>query len=106
MSEPPGPGHAAEYPADGAPEPERILVDCARVVAEVWTLLDGECLADNQRTLQHHLEHCPPCQDHYGIEQRLKALIARKCGPETLPEGLRERVRWEISQTTIIRRQR
>lgn len=111
MSESSGPGHAAEYPADRAleheheHEHERVVVECAHVVAEVWTLLDGECPAENQRTLQDHLEQCPDCQGHYGIEQRLKALIARKCGSEALPEGLRERVRWEISQTTIIRRQ-
>lgn len=79
-------------------------VDCAQVIAEVWTLLDGECTVDNRQKLQRHLEQCPECLRHYGIEERIKALIARKCSGETLPDRLRERVRLEISRTTIIRR--
>ncbi|MBY0441330.1 MAG: mycothiol system anti-sigma-R factor [Mycobacteriaceae bacterium] len=104
MTESPCPGRDAERPVGRAPESENIVVDCAQVIAEVWTLLDGECTPDNQHVLRQHLQQCPECLGHYGIEQRLKALIARKCGSEKMPEGLRERVRWEISQTTMIRR--
>lgn len=104
MTESPGPRQPAEYCGGCAPEDEHAVADCDQVIAEVWTLLDGECTPDTQQKLQQHLQQCPECLRHYGIEQRLKALIARKCGVETVPEGLRERVRWEISQTTIIRR--
>jgi hypothetical protein len=34
----------------------------------------------------------------------MKALISTKCRGEKAPEGLRERLRLEISRTTIIRR--
>ena len=32
---------------------------CAAVIAEVWTLLDGECTPETRDKLRHHLEECP-----------------------------------------------
>jgi mycothiol system anti-sigma-R factor len=82
----------------------RIKAECAEVIAEVWTLLDGECTAETREKLRKHLEECPPCFRLYGLEERIKGLIATKCRGEKAPEGLRERLRIEISRTTIIRR--
>ena len=70
---------------------------------EVWTLLDGECTAETRDKLAHHLEECPGCLRYYGVEERIKTLIARKCGGEKAPEGLRARLMMEISRTTIIK---
>lgn len=87
--------------ADATP---RMKAECAEVIAEVWTLLDGECTAETREKLRKHLEECPPCLRLYGLEERIKSLIATKCRGEKAPEGLRERLRLEISRTTIIRR--
>ena len=76
--------------------------ECASVIAEVWTLLDGECTSETRDKLRHHLEECPTCLRHYGVEERVKRLIANRCS-ETAPDGLRERLRIQISRTTIIR---
>jgi anti-sigma factor (TIGR02949 family) len=76
---------------------------CAQVIAEVWTLLDGECTPETREQLRRHLEACPGCLQHYGLEERIKGLIAIKCSGEKAPEGLRERLRLEIRRTTIIR---
>ncbi|AKN17915.1 anti-sigma factor [Mycobacterium haemophilum DSM 44634] len=78
-------------------------VGCAEVIAEIWTLLDGECTAEIRERLRRHLEACPGCLKHYGLEERIKALIAMKCKGEKAPEGLRERLKLEIRKTTIIR---
>ncbi|GAB3003339.1 mycothiol system anti-sigma-R factor [Mycobacterium bourgelatii] len=78
---------------------------CAEVIAEVWTLLDGECTPETRAKLRKHLEACPGCLKHYGLEERIKTLIATKCQGEKAPEGLRERLRLEIRRTTIIRGQ-
>ena len=78
-------------------------IDCAVVMADVWTLLDGECTDDTRDRLQQHLDACPACLRHYGVEERIKAVIATKCGGEKAPEYLVERVRIQISRTTIIR---
>ena len=77
--------------------------ECAAVMAEVWTLLDGECTADTKDKLRHHLEECPGCLRYYGVEEQIKTLIGRKCGGEKAPEGLRQRLLLEISRTTIIK---
>ncbi|RZI06211.1 mycothiol system anti-sigma-R factor [Staphylococcus aureus] len=76
---------------------------CAEVIAEVWTLLDGECTPETRERLRRHLEGCPGCLWHYGHEERIKALIGTKCRGDRATEGLRERLRLEIRRTTIIR---
>jgi len=76
--------------------------ECAEVLAEVWTLLDGECSPEAQAKLKQHLEDCPPCFQFYGLEERMKLLVSTKCRGERAPQSLRERLRVEISRTTII----
>ncbi|MDI3314855.1 MAG: mycothiol system anti-sigma-R factor [Mycobacterium sp.] len=78
-------------------------LDCRQVIAEIWTLLDGECTPDTRKKLRQHLEDCPECLRYYGLEERIKALISKKCSGEKAPERLRERLRLEIRRTTIIR---
>ncbi|ORB17116.1 mycothiol system anti-sigma-R factor [Mycobacterium noviomagense] len=80
-----------------------MYADCRQVIAEIWTLLDGECTPEARDKLREHLEACPECLRHYGLEERIKALIARKCKGEKAPEHLLERLRLEISRTTIFR---
>lgn len=77
--------------------------DCAAVVAEVWALLDGECTPESRSKLQQHLDDCPACLRHYGVEERVKRLIAAKCSGEKAPERLRQKLQIAISRTTIIR---
>ena len=89
-------------PESGA-EPMQIKAECAEVIAEVWSLLDGECTPETQDKLRQHLEDCPPCFQFYGLEERIKGLIGSKCRGERAPERLLERLRVEISRTTIIR---
>ena len=89
----------------GGADEARAKADCAEVIAEVWTLLDGECTAETREKLRQHLEECPGCLRRYGLEERIKALIAAKCRGDKAPEGLRERLRLEIRRTTIIRGQ-
>jgi mycothiol system anti-sigma-R factor len=93
-------------PASGQDDPSgaRMKAECAELIAEVWTLLDGECTAESREKLRKHLDECPPCLRLFGLEERFKELIAAKCRGETAPEGFRERLRLEISRTTIIRR--
>jgi mycothiol system anti-sigma-R factor len=79
-----------------------VKAECAEVLAEVWSLLDGECDAETKSKLQQHLDDCPPCFQFYGLEERMKLLISTKCQGERAPESLRARLRLEISRTTII----
>lgn len=85
-------------------DPDEGHTDCAVVIAEVWTLLDGEVTEDRRDRLRHHLEQCPACLRHYGVEEKIKTMIAAKCSGEQAPSYVVERVRMQISRTTIIRR--
>lgn len=72
---------------------------CSEVLAEVWLFLDHECDEARRRILEQHLDECHSCLDYYGIEEQLKTLLARKCGGEHAPDGLRQRLRSSIRQT-------
>lgn len=89
---------------DPSSDPDAGHTDCAAVIAEVWALLDGEVTETERVRLKGHLDRCPACLRHYGVEQRIKMLIATKCSGEKAPSYLVERVRLQISRTTIIRR--
>jgi mycothiol system anti-sigma-R factor len=73
--------------------------DCSEVLAEVYLFLDHECDEKRASLLQTHLEECHPCLEQYGIEEHLKALLARKCGGEHAPEQLKQRLRARLYQS-------
>ena len=78
---------------------EDYKLDCSAVIADIWLILDNECDASSRARLQHHLDTCPPCLEYYGLEEKIKALLARKCGGDRAPEGLRDRLKMEIRRS-------
>ena len=77
-------------------------LDCSAVIADVWLMLDGECDERTRERLQHHLDTCGSCLEAYGIEEKIKSLLSRKCRGEKAPPALRERLRIEIRKTVIM----
>ncbi len=74
-------------------------LDCSAVLADVWLILDGECDEGTRERLQHHMEHCSPCIEQYGLEEKLKNLLNRKCGGDRAPDSLRQRLTVDIRTT-------
>jgi mycothiol system anti-sigma-R factor len=70
--------------------------DCAEVLAEVWLFLDRECDQERRAVLARHLDECAPCLAEYGLDEKLKTLLATKCGGEQAPSGLRDKLRRQI----------
>jgi len=66
---------------------------CAEVLAEVWLFLDNECDGERRALLARHLDECAPCLAEYGLEEKIKRLLATKCGGEQAPHRLREQIR-------------
>lgn len=66
--------------------------DCSEVLHDVWQFLDDELNPERRAAIQQHLDDCSPCLEEAGIDTKLKALLARKCGGDHAPEGLRERI--------------
>ncbi|MHA6792946.1 mycothiol system anti-sigma-R factor [Pseudonocardia bannensis] len=75
--------------------------DCSEVLAEVWLFLDHECDPERRALLAQHLDECEPCLAEYGIDEKLKELLARKCGGEHAPNGLKARLREQIRHAVL-----
>lgn len=68
------------------------LTNCREVIEKVYFYLDGEAHDHDRARIRQHLEECGPCLRQYGLEQEVKALVARCCGGEPAPDGLRDRL--------------
>ena len=75
--------------------------DCSDVLAEVYLYLDLECADDRRNLIRHHLDECSPCLREYGIEQEVKALVARCCGSDLAPSDLKQRLRKKLADLVV-----
>jgi mycothiol system anti-sigma-R factor len=77
-------------------------VDCVEVIRKVYFYLDNEEIDEAAKhEVRSHLDECGPCLREFGIEQEVKALVARCCGSDVAPEGLRERLRTKLEAVQI-----
>jgi len=72
--------------------------DCREVLAEVYFYLDLESTDERRDLIRHHLDECSPCLREYGIEQEVKALVARCCGGDIAPVELKDRLRLKLAE--------
>jgi mycothiol system anti-sigma-R factor len=75
--------------------------DCRDVLEEVYLYLDLECTDDRRMVIREHLDECSPCLREYGIEQEVKALVARCCGAELAPVELKQRLRNKLAELVV-----
>lgn len=73
---------------------------CSEVLEKVYLYLDGEAEHHDHDHIRIHLDECAPCLRKYGLEQAVKALVARSCA-EQAPVELRERVMFRIQQVRV-----
>ncbi|WP_375492244.1 mycothiol system anti-sigma-R factor [uncultured Jatrophihabitans sp.] len=76
-------------------------IDCDEVLRDVYLYLDDEQNDDLRNRVRQHLAACPPCLKHYGLEQDVRALVARCCGGDQAPASLHERIRVRITEVSI-----
>ena len=75
--------------------------DCGEVLAEVWMFLDDECDGERRALLARHLDECGPCLEEFGLDEHLKLLLARKCGGDSAPEHLKQRLRQSLREIMV-----
>jgi mycothiol system anti-sigma-R factor len=75
--------------------------DCREVLEEVYLYLDLECSEHRRLLIHEHLEECSSCLREYGIEQEVKALVARCCGAEAAPVELQQRLRAKLADLVV-----
>ena len=68
------------------------MMNCKETVARLQTFLDRELSESEVREVRTHLQACPPCENHFHFEERLKILVRTRGCPETAPSSLRERL--------------
>jgi mycothiol system anti-sigma-R factor len=73
---------------------------CSEVLEKLYLFLDNECDDACRSKLVQHLEECGPCLEEYGVEEKIKGLLARKCR-EHAPAGLRARLHTELQHVVI-----
>ena len=76
-------------------------IDCGEILNEVYLFLDLECSDDRRSAIREHLDNCTHCLSEYGIEQEVKALVARCCGADRAPMELRDRLRQKINALVL-----
>jgi mycothiol system anti-sigma-R factor len=67
-------------------------VPCSEVLARVYSYLDGELEDVGYSQIREHLDECVPCLREYGLEEVVKRLVAKCCGAEAAPSGLKSKV--------------
>lgn len=75
--------------------------DCADVIEQVYLYLDGEIDDATRQQVRAHLDECAPCLRKYGLEQDVKALVARCCGGDIAPDDVRERLVVRLQQVRV-----
>jgi mycothiol system anti-sigma-R factor len=86
--------------APGAGEPLEIT-SCDDVLSHVFEFLDHETDDARRAVIAEHLEDCSPCLRQFGIEQEFKALVRRRCGGDTPPPGLRDRIKLQLTSVSF-----
>ena len=74
---------------------------CSEVLEAVYLYLDNEQDAESHDKVRIHLDECAPCLRQYGLEQAVKALVARSCGGDPAPRDLRHRVMFRIQEVRL-----
>ena len=76
-------------------------VDCSEVIEKVYLYLDGEIDDEGRTMVREHLDECAPCLRQFGLEQDVKALVARCCGSDVAPEGLKSRLMVRLQEVRV-----
>jgi mycothiol system anti-sigma-R factor len=84
----------------GADDPISIH-SCEDVLSHVFEFLDHETEPARREVIAEHLEDCSPCLRRFGIEQEFKALVRRRCGGDSPPPGLRDRIKLQLTSVSF-----
>ena len=87
------PGSTSAQDSGGEP----VAGDCAHVLERVYEFIDNELDSASGDAIRRHLSDCEPCLDKYDVEQAVKKLVARRCGGDTAPAHLRDKVLGQLA---------
>jgi len=76
-------------------------LDCDEVLRDVYLYLDDETDEAARARIKAHLDGCAPCLKKFGLEQDVRALVARCCGGDRAPDALRKKITVKISEISV-----
>ena len=79
------------------PGGEAAGADCEHVLERVYEFIDNELDDASGDAIRRHLSDCEPCLDKFDVEQAVKKLVARRCGGDTAPAHLRDKVLGQLA---------
>ncbi len=68
-------------------------VNCEETLKEIERFLDGELDQGAQGQISHHVSDCHPCMQRVEFRRSLKLMISTKCGTESVPDELGQKIR-------------
>jgi len=71
---------------------------CYEVLDQVYTYLDGELDGIGCERIRQHLDECGDCLREYGLEEAVKKVVGERCGCDTAPPGLRDKIMVKIAR--------
>jgi len=71
---------------------DALPADCEHVLERVYEFIDNELDSASSDAIRRHISDCEPCLDKFDVEQAVKSLVARRCGGDTAPAQLRDKV--------------
>lgn len=74
---------------------------CNKILEVIYLYLDNEECTVERSLIATHLEECGPCYEEFGLEQLLKNLIGRACGPQSAPSTIYQKVTSQIADIQI-----
>ncbi|GAB3487366.1 mycothiol system anti-sigma-R factor [Nocardiopsis coralliicola] len=74
---------------------------CSEVLENLYVYIDGELSDAGCEEVRRHLDECRPCLEEYGLEEVVKKLVAKHCGCDPVPEGLRNKVLYRIEAARV-----
>ncbi|PID53765.1 MAG: mycothiol system anti-sigma-R factor [Micrococcales bacterium] len=77
--------------------------DCAEVLADLYSYLDGEDGHLQPEAIAQHLAECAPCLTQYELDRVMKAMVRRCCTRERAPAELRMRIMQRITTVRVSR---
>ncbi len=65
---------------------------CNEAKGHLWDYLDGELTGGDCDRIKSHIKECPPCDELFRNEQKVKDAVSRACGCEQAPPDLQNRI--------------
>jgi len=74
---------------------------CRDVLDAVSAFLDGEMREDDCARMREHFQDCGHCLTEVDAYREIKALVARSCGCDPVPDEVRARVVSRLRSVTV-----